>query len=270
MLREREGIGLETDRFCNMFFFFAFRLEEVWRAVPGYNGRYLVSNIGRVKQLSARKNSKWGNKQDIPERILTQVITTHGYLRVTLFDINGVPHKYLSHRLVASAFISNTDNLPQINHINEDKTDNRIENLEWSTASHNVNWGTRNARVAEKLERPLLGIRIKDGKILKFRSIVDARKQGYSPVNISKHDIVRTIGSCRCDEYIWRWEDDPDTTMPTVIDRRKKIMAISIINKEVIEFESLHSAHRSGFGRNSVKLALRKGKSYKGYYWSYR
>lgn len=251
-----------------MFFFFNFAIEE-WKVIQEYNGRYLVSNMGRVKQCAANKNSIWGNKQDLIERIITQVTTTYGYARVTLFDNKGIPHKHLTHRLVALAFIPNDDNLPQVNHLNENKTDNRVGNLEWSTASHNINWGTRNKRVASKLERALLGIRIKDGKIFRFRSIVDARKHGFSPVNISKHNITKTIG-VRNNEYVWRWEDDQDTSMPKMIDKRKKIIGTSIINKDIIEFESLHAAERCGFTRNSIKLALRKGRSYKEYFWTYK
>lgn len=102
---------------------------EEWRNIEGYSD-YMVSNLGRVKSLKYNK-----------EKILKPATHTKGYLCVALCK-NSKMQTFKVHRLVAQAFIPNTDNLPQVNHINEDKSDNRVDNLEWCDASYNINYGT--------------------------------------------------------------------------------------------------------------------------------
>lgn len=96
---------------------------EEFRDVPGYEGMYEVSNFGRV-----RRNGK-----------ILKPFNNYGYLRVDLFK-NGIVRKFLIHRLVAQAFIPNPKNLPQVNHKDEDKTNNCVENLEWCDAKYNINY----------------------------------------------------------------------------------------------------------------------------------
>jgi hypothetical protein len=110
--------------------------KEIWRDVIGYENLYQCSNLGRIKSLGNGKT--WNEK----ERILKQTIDKRGYCRVMLCK-EGKQKKYLVHRLVATTFLDNPQNLPQVNHKNEQKTDNRIENLEWCTQEYNNNYGTR-------------------------------------------------------------------------------------------------------------------------------
>ena len=145
--------------------------EEVWRDIEGYEGRYQVSNMGRVKSF------KW-NK----ERFLKPSMDKDGYLLVTLCA--GGKRKTLKvHRLVCEAFHENPDNKPQVNHINEDKTDNRACNLEWCTCKQNVNHGSRNERVSKPVGQYSL-----DGKLIKLwpSTMEVGRQTGFSQGGISQ------------------------------------------------------------------------------------
>ena len=108
---------------------------EEWRAVPGYEGLYEVSNIGNVRNV--RRNT-----------LLRLQKTNNGYIQVWLYK-NGISTGLKVHRLVALTFIPNPDNLPMINHKDEDKTNNRVENLEWCDAKYNNTYGTRQDKVRD-------------------------------------------------------------------------------------------------------------------------
>lgn len=105
-------------------------MKEIWKDIEGYEGKYQVSNYGRVKSLSYRQTGQ--------ERVMRLWFDARGYLRVALYK--GDERKYYTvHRLVAQAFIPNTDNKPCVDHISTDKTDNRVENLRWVTLKENSN-----------------------------------------------------------------------------------------------------------------------------------
>lgn len=250
-----------------MFFFFIFEQEEEWRDIAGYEGLYMVSNLGRVKRLAFYRNGRTSKLHLVKEQVLKGYINL-GYRKVGLTDINSNYKLLAVHRLVANAFIQNTNNYPQINHINENKCDNRVENLEWVTASENINWGTRNQRTATKLEIPIEAIRLSDGKILKFKSRMEAKRQGFSPQNVSKRNITRYSGT-HDELYYWKYADDTDYTLPIFIDKRMPIKAISSDGKIVMNFDSIREAHRNGFDRSGVRNAINKNKKYKDYYWIY-
>lgn len=116
-------------------------MKEMWKDILGYEGLYQVSNLGDVRSLKYAG----GNKV----KMLKQA-TVNGYKRVSLVK-NGKGKNYLVHRLVAIAFIPNPDNLPIVNHKNEDKTNNNVNNLEWCTQEYNINYGTRNERASESM-----------------------------------------------------------------------------------------------------------------------
>ena len=160
--------------------------NEEWRDVVGYEDLYQVSSEGRVKSLE-RKVKHWcGGERIQKERILKPVVVGGGYLRVVLYA-GGKPKKFFAHRLVCQTFHENPDNKPQVNHINEDKTDNRACNLEWSTRRENINHGTRNERVAKAQSKPV-GQYTRDGDLVKvWPSVIEAQRQtGFNKGNISQ------------------------------------------------------------------------------------
>lgn len=122
-------------------------LNEIWKDIKGYEGLYQVSNFGRVRCLERLTKNKWGNyyRKSI---ILKPLVLSKGYLGVRLYDSNKNVRTLRIHRLVAEAFISNPYNYPQVNHKDEDKTNNCVVNLEWCTCEYNNNYGTRNQRIS--------------------------------------------------------------------------------------------------------------------------
>ena len=124
-------------------------MEEIWKDIKDYEGLYQVSNLGRVKHLEfTRLNPLTNGVSTIKEKILKQNLTPFGYLSVALYK-NGKKKWYFVHRLVAKAFISNPDDLPIINHKDENKVNNSVENLEWCDYLYNSNYGTRNNRLSK-------------------------------------------------------------------------------------------------------------------------
>lgn len=109
---------------------------EEWRDVPGYEGKYQVSNFGRVKSLARFVLN--GNKHWQPERIFKKYLNNRGYEELKLYKGNREFKNVQLHRLVAQAFIPNPNNYPQINHIDGNPENSRVENLEWCTNSMNT------------------------------------------------------------------------------------------------------------------------------------
>ena len=103
--------------------------EEIWKDIRDYEGVYQISNLGKVKSL-ARKVSNGHALIDLEERLLTPNTLAKGYFQVTLYK--GKKRKcFQVHRLVAGAFIENPGNYPQVNHIDGNKQNNVVDNLEW-------------------------------------------------------------------------------------------------------------------------------------------
>ncbi len=161
-------------------------MEEIWKDINGYEGLYQVSNLGQVKSLERYDKSNHKRK----EKLLTPTKTNNNYLVVCLTMKNKHINYYI-HRLVAEAFIPNPNNLPCVNHKDENKENNCVDNLEWCTAEYNNNYGTRNERVISKKingkkSKTVIQYDLKDNFIQEWPSVREIERQlGYKNSGIS-------------------------------------------------------------------------------------
>ena len=174
-------------------------IQETWKDIPGYEGLYKVSNTGKVKSMNYRHS-------DVP-RILATVDNGYGYYIVILY-LNSVRKSASVHRLVWTAFNGPIPEGLQINHLNENKADNRLENLSLCTPKENTNYGTRNKRAGEKLCKRIQMLD-KNNNILKtFNSL----KEAAQFLNKNKTTANSNISSCLHGKsksaygYKWKFE----------------------------------------------------------------
>ena len=166
---------------------------EIWKDIEGYEGLYQVSNFGRIKSLY---NYRGKNNILVPH-------IKRGYYQIGLRK--NTKRKWFSiHRLVAETFIENPNNLPCVNHIDENKLNNKVENLEWCTIAYNNCYGSRLKKVSKtnKLRKEIAQYTIEGELVKEFFSIAEASKQtGFSMTNIS--NCVNGIFK-QANGYIWK------------------------------------------------------------------
>lgn len=184
---------------------------EEWKDIVGYEGMYMVSNLGRVKSLDRKVEYLDGRKYFYKSKILTTSIKGNGYYTVSL-QKNNKPKNYYVHRLVASAFLDNNKSLPQVNHKDEDKGNNSVENLEWCTPKYNNNYKGKAKRVATKIDYSIVSKKnskkvyqySNDFKLIKiWDSVISTKEYGYNPSCVSS--------CCRGEKkthlsFIWSYE----------------------------------------------------------------
>lgn len=158
----------------------------IWKPIAGYEGRYEISNNGKVRSFMTNK----GHIRKTP-LILSFKIDRYGYCVIGLSK-RGVKKSFQVHRLVAKAFVENPQNLSQINHKNEDKTDNRADNLEWCTILYNNNYGTHAKKISDsmrnnpKISRAVLQCNIAGEVIKEYPSTHEAaRVNGFLQCGIA-------------------------------------------------------------------------------------
>lgn len=131
---------------------------------------YLISSNGKIYSLKSKK-------------VLKPIIQDNGYSYVTIHN-NKIQKMFRLHRLVAETFIPNPNNLPQVNHKDENKQNNKVENLEWCTAKYNMNYGTRKERVAEMFSKKVYQYTL-DGELVKvWSSTMECGRNGYNQSKI--------------------------------------------------------------------------------------
>ena len=145
---------------------------EEWKPVIGLEGKYEVSNLGRVASLNYRRSGKRG--------LMLPRDNGKGYFTVYLWE-EGKPCPKLIHRLVAQAFIDNPENLLEVNHIDEDKSNN----LEWCTRQYNINYGTGTARATAKISKEVIALDGKGKIIHRYKSTRDAGRDGFTQTSVA-------------------------------------------------------------------------------------
>lgn len=177
------------------------KIKEIWKDIKGYEGLYQVSNLGNVKSLNIIIFDKLGRKHIKKSKILKQRMDKYGYKYVQLHKNGNTKHK-LVHRLVAENFILNTNNLLQVNHKNEIKTDNNVENLEWCTNKYNLNYGNRNKKIS-KIKSKKIRQLDKKGNLIKIwiNSLEASKKLNINSGNIRSccRGMLKTAGG-------YKWE----------------------------------------------------------------
>lgn len=161
---------------------------EIWKDIKGFEGYYQISNLGNIKGLDRKVKSKRSKSgfRIVKSKLISTHINKYGYVSVRLRK-EGKTKAFTIHRLVAIAFIPNPNNYPSINHIDENKLNNNVQNLEWCTVKYNNLYNNRQNKINIKLQltnknsKAVLQYTL-DGKFLKeFISIRDAaRKTGIS------------------------------------------------------------------------------------------
>ncbi len=111
-------------------------MDEIWKPIPGYEGYYEASNLGRIRSVDRYTRNRWGSKTFHKSQFMKCRVVTNGYTHVKLTK-KGKKCEPLVHRIIASLFVPNIDNLPQVNHIDGNKKNNCASNLEWCTNSEN-------------------------------------------------------------------------------------------------------------------------------------
>lgn len=173
-------------------------MKEIWKDIPDYEGLYQVSNLGRIKSLPRNGTIK-------KERILKQTLDTTGYLTIGLHKDNKVK-KVNVHRLIAKTFIPNINNYNVINHIDGNKTNNKIENLEWCTQSHNAKESIRLGLQIPYNKKIVLQYDKNGNFIKEYKSTCDAQRETkIFQSNISKCCLKQrhTAGG-----FVWRYKEE--------------------------------------------------------------
>lgn len=179
-------------------------MEEIWKDLPNYEGSYAISNTGRVYSYYSK-------------RIMATVISKHGYEKVNVYR-NGVRKTINVHRLVALTHIPNDSNLECINHIDENKLNNNVKNLEWCTFKENSNHGTIKERKSESIRtsklylssiknkrKPVVAVSVSNGEVIYYDSAASARVDGFDSSTITKC----TLGKKKT-HHGYRWYKQSD------------------------------------------------------------
>ena len=257
-------------------------MEEIWKDIKGYENYYQVSNLGRVRSLD-RYVATVGNpsgKRLIKGKIKKQTLRTcgrdTGYYYVVLSK-NNIDKLCSVHRLVAEAFVPNPNDLPCINHRDEIKTNNHMDNLEWCTISYNNSYGTARERGGAKLSKSVLKFDLDGNLIKKYKSLtIAANEEGVSKGNIENICIHRK-GKQTVNGFIFMYEEDYNKNgfIGYKNTRLRPVSQYDLNGKFIRRFDSIKQAAEtipniSKNGQSNITAACKHRQQFAyGYVWRY-
>ena len=160
-------------------------MKEVWKPIKGYEEFYSISNYGRIKS-NDRTVKCYGGKRTIKGKIMNPPMDKDGYLRIGLSKNKKQKH-YHVHRLVAQHFLDNPNNYPVINHIDENKKNNKVDNLEWCSIQYNNLYNDKIDKLTTAKYKPVIQYDKCMNKIAEYESIKEATlKTGIRSVVITR------------------------------------------------------------------------------------
>jgi hypothetical protein len=263
---------------------------EVWKDIPNYEGWYKGSNMGRIKSVD-----RWITFTRPQDSFARTVLLKSTILKVSVYGMyymchlkkHGTSKAVKIHRVICSLFHPNPDNLPEVNHINEIKTDNRAENLEWCTRLYNANWGTAITRAsASRINHPNFSVKVYqytlDGAFLaEYPSIKEAhRKTGVLAENIQA--VCKNKRNASAGGFIWSYTQNPIDIFKKV--NRKKYPKVGISTTHVCqysiegvfirEYDSIiNAANATGANKTTISACcMHKGyqRTAGGYKWEFK
>lgn len=238
-------------------------MEELWKDIPNFEGYYQASNLGRIRSVD--RYVKYKNTDGVALRkgkILSPKTSNKGYLETTLMKEGKNYYKRI-HQLIASAFLPNPNNYPYINHINENKKDNRVENLEWCTPKYNTE-AYHESRI-QVFQYTL------QGKLLKiWHSITKAAESiGLDKTGIQhccNGNKLKTYGG-----YIWSYKSLSFDKIKERKDNRRLVQVLQIDSTGNIihSYKSVANAAKAvGCNPSAITMAINgMRKTIKGYQW---
>lgn len=226
-------------------------MEEIWKDVIGYEGRYEVSNLGNVRSIVFQKNGK--------EKQLA-LLNGKDYFLVRLYK-DGKGSMKRVHRLVAEAFISNPNNYPVVNHKNWNKRDNRVDNLEWCTYSYN-NWYKPNKEGEYSPHRKNRGklhgkpfAKPKRVRCVETGEIFESISAAARFANVEQSNISRALRGRQRKSGSYRWEYVDEET--------KNVGTLSLADGQITEWHSMKIISPNTFASEIFDLSdLRKMKGH--------
>lgn len=221
---------------------------EVWKDIKGYEGIYQISSFGRVKRIDGKdERTKW---------LLSPIKQKRGYLYVCLCK-NGKSSNRTIHRLVAEAFIPNKEGLPCVNHKDENKQNNRLDNLEWCTYKYNSNYGSAIKRSSTR--------RSKRVRCLDTGAVFDSIKDASEACGIDARRISDVLKGRRKSNSYLRWEYVEERDKKRNLQRKVRCIETGEIFDTPAE-----ASKKMGTESNAIYLALYGiSKTSLGYHWEY-